>query len=147
MHTLQPFGLRFCIPTYNPFRLLYRFFIPNSAFSEMNYLLYKYGHGFDFPDTGKEKYLKHNEEVRGMCREQGRELLEFEVGKDGWKELCGFLGESVPDRPFPRVNDAKTFNEHWRPAFRAMDEIVLKRAMAALVAFVAMGWVYHKVSL
>ncbi|MYB38989.1 MAG: hypothetical protein F4Y26_16720 [Gammaproteobacteria bacterium] len=30
-------------------------------------------------------------------------VLDFERG-DGWPELCAFLGEPVPDTPFPHVN-------------------------------------------
>ena len=31
-------------------------------------------------------------------------LLEFDV-RQGWKPLCEFLGEPVPDGPFPHIND------------------------------------------
>ena len=37
-------------------------------------------------------------------------LLVFEV-KDGWAPLCAFLGKPVPERPFPRVNDAEQFHK------------------------------------
>lgn len=37
-------------------------------------------------------------------------LLVFEV-KDGWEPLCAFLGKPVPERPFPRVNDAEQFHK------------------------------------
>ena len=33
-------------------------------------------------------------------------LLIFSV-KDGWEPLCTFLGVSVPDKPFPHINDRK----------------------------------------
>lgn len=35
-------------------------------------------------------------------------LLYFSV-KEGWGPLCKFLNVPVPDRPFPRLNDAKSF--------------------------------------
>ncbi|MDJ0922723.1 MAG: sulfotransferase [Henriciella sp.] len=35
-------------------------------------------------------------------------LLVFEV-KEGWAPLCDFLGDPVPDKPFPRVNDKAQF--------------------------------------
>ena len=35
-------------------------------------------------------------------------LLVFEVS-EGWEPLCEFLGVSVPDAPFPRVNDRAAF--------------------------------------
>lgn len=34
-------------------------------------------------------------------------LLIFDV-KDGWEPLCSFLGVSIPDSPFPHVNDRAT---------------------------------------
>jgi hypothetical protein len=37
-------------------------------------------------------------------------LLEFDV-REGWEPLCHFLHVSVPDKPFPRLNDTQAFNE------------------------------------
>lgn len=36
------------------------------------------------------------------------QLLVFHV-KDGWEPLCSFLGQPVPDAPFPRSNDRSEF--------------------------------------
>jgi hypothetical protein len=33
-------------------------------------------------------------------------LLVFSV-RDGWEPLCAFLGRSVPDTPFPNINDRR----------------------------------------
>lgn len=74
-----------------------------------------------------------------MCREQGREVLEFEVGRDGWEELCGFLGCEVPNDEFPRANEANAFNEYWRPAFEALDGVVMMRALAVVGGLLAVG--------
>jgi Sulfotransferase domain len=35
-------------------------------------------------------------------------LLEFNV-IEGWKPLCDFLGQAVPDEPFPHLNDTQSF--------------------------------------
>ena len=35
-------------------------------------------------------------------------LLVFSV-KEGWEPLCKFLDKPVPDCPFPRINDTKSF--------------------------------------
>ena len=40
--------------------------------------------------------------VRKLVPEEN--LLEFHV-KQGWEPLCEFLGEPVPEGPFPRTND------------------------------------------
>ena len=37
-------------------------------------------------------------------------LLEWEIG-EGWEPLCAFLGEDVPDEPFPHLNDTAAFRE------------------------------------
>jgi hypothetical protein len=49
-------------------------------------------------------------------------LLVFQV-KDGWEPLCAFLGVAVPDEPFPKSNDAGTFEE--RTKLRNMTKTVL----------------------
>lgn len=60
----------------------------------------------DFPNLGKQHYVDHNEKIRSLAKEQKREFLEFNV-KEGWEPLCKFLGDSVPDTPFPFGNDTK----------------------------------------
>ncbi len=40
-------------------------------------------------------------------------LLVFDVA-EGWEPLCAFLDVSVPDRPFPRVNDKVVFRRRLR---------------------------------
>ena len=53
-------------------------------------------------------FEEHNAAVR---REVPAErLLEFEVS-EGWEPLCEFLDRPVPDKPFPRLNDAAAFQE------------------------------------
>jgi hypothetical protein len=51
--------------------------------------------------TYKRKYREHNLVVR-TCAPRDR-LLDFNV-KEGWKVLCEFLDEPVPDTPFPFRN-------------------------------------------
>src|SRR5918998_2218637 len=50
-----------------------------------------------------EVFNRHNGEVQRRVPE-GR-LLVYEV-KQGWGPLCEFFGVEVPDKPFPRLNDA-----------------------------------------
>ena len=49
-------------------------------------------------------------------------LLEFDV-RQGWKPLCDFLGEPVPDGAFPHIND------------RAVVDVIVK-------VFVAITWIW-----
>ncbi|PWY88289.1 hypothetical protein BO70DRAFT_394008 [Aspergillus heteromorphus CBS 117.55] len=58
--------------------------------------------------NGKWVYRDHCNMVRGMVEKQ--RLLEWAV-EDGWRPLCEFLGEEVPDEPFPRGNDPAAFDE------------------------------------
>lgn len=53
-------------------------------------------------------YEKHNEKVRAITKEHGRETLEFKA-EDGWEPLCKFLIKDVPTSEFPKVNEKKTF--------------------------------------
>jgi hypothetical protein len=62
----------------------------------------------DFPQNGAEEYVKHNQHIRDIAPKG--QFLEFNV-KQGWEPLCEFLGVPVPDTPFPRVNDTKTFQD------------------------------------
>ena len=50
-------------------------------------------------------YEHHNRAVREYFRHRRGDFLEvcWEAG-DGWKELCGFLGQEIPDIPFPHAN-------------------------------------------
>jgi hypothetical protein len=66
--------------------------------------------------------LSHREEVIATFERHIREvqaevpadrLLTYDV-KDGWAPLCAFLGVAVPDRPFPRSNDTKTYQREQR---------------------------------
>ena len=138
MATLWPFGLRYCVPTWNPYRLLFRWLLPYTALAEMNVLLYKYGHGNDFPTTGKERYSRHNERIRQLCKEQGRELLEFDVSQ-GWEPLCRYLGKKVPDTPFPQSNSTESFNAYWEPMHRMLEGTVYMKMAVLASGLVGIG--------
>ncbi len=50
-----------------------------------------------------------NQHVESVKRKvPADKLLVLDV-KEGWEPLCAFLGVSVPDQPFPRVNDREEF--------------------------------------
>lgn len=65
----------------------------------------------DFPNKGKQVYLDHVAEVRSLVPPE--RLLEYNIS-DGWGPLCEFLGEEVPDTPFPRGNDMADFYRRCR---------------------------------
>lgn len=61
-------------------------------------------------------FQRHNESVRaGVPADR---LLVYEV-EQGWEPLCAFLGVDVPGVPFPRGNDAGSFQQNVDKAVRA----------------------------
>jgi hypothetical protein len=59
-------------------------------------------------EVAMKAFLKHNEDVKAYV--PADRLLVFQVS-EGWEPLCAFLGVPVPDKPFPRVNDTKEFQD------------------------------------
>ena len=53
-------------------------------------------------------FEEHIEEVKRTVPEE--RLLVYNV-KEGWGPLCTFLEVSIPDEPFPHLNDAGSFQE------------------------------------
>lgn len=62
----------------------------------------------DFLNEGKQVYLDHLQEVRSLVSPEN--LLEYRVS-DGWGPLCKFLGDELPEDPFPRDNDINDFQK------------------------------------
>lgn len=60
-------------------------------------------------------FQRHNESV--IAGVPADRLLVYEV-EQGWAPLCAFLGVAVPDVPFPRGNDAGTFQQNVEQAVR-----------------------------
>lgn len=79
------------------------------------------------------KYISHNTQVREFFSERGAgdRLLElcFERG-DGWVKLCEFLGEPVPDIPFPHTNRAAERRKLFARGFNAAIEPIYRGYVA-----------------
>lgn len=54
-------------------------------------------------------FKAHNEQVKRLC--DPSRLLVFQAN-EGWEPLCKFLGQPVPDEPYPRTNTTEEFNAH-----------------------------------
>lgn len=54
----------------------------------------------------KRGFQEHYDNVRRLVPKE--RLLEYRI-EEGWETLCKFLGESVPDEPFPKGNSAEDF--------------------------------------
>jgi hypothetical protein len=73
----------------------------------------------------KQAYLDHYEKVRTTIPKD--RLLEFETGKSGWKELCEFLDEPVPDdEPWPKAYPTAEFQTHMDLAMGGAIRTILK---------------------
>ena len=62
---------------------------------------YSFKYNFSKENTIK-AFIDHNENVKKLCPKD--KLLLFEA-KDGWEPLCKFLNVSIPNVPYPNVND------------------------------------------
>jgi hypothetical protein len=75
-------------------------------------------------------FERHSALVQATCPPD--RLLVFDVA-DGWDPLCAFLGVPIPDRPFPRLNDATSLRRRFT-ALRWGTRAVPVAAAAFLVA-------------
>lgn len=80
-------------------------------------------------------YETYYESVRLEAQKRGKEVLEFKA-EDGWEPLCQFLGMPVPDTPFPRLNEKKTF--------AIIKAILIAKGLFAWVLLIAVFWVTWK---
>lgn len=103
-----------------------------------------YGTVYDFhsPDTpAQRKFAEHNELVRRVIPQD--RLLEFQV-KQGWKPLCEFLGDDVPEEVFPWINDQREFvwihGMMWMISFSKMAAKIGGTVAVPVIAYAAMLW-------
>lgn len=58
-------------------------------------------------------YHLHNDWVRSLAVSKGKDLLKWEVGKDGWESLCTYLHKKIPKDdggkviPLPKVSESR----------------------------------------
>ena len=62
----------------------------------------------DFPKSGRQWYLDHNENVRNLVPKN--RFLEFNA-KEGWEPLCEFLGTDTPTWEYPSANQTEVFQK------------------------------------
>ena len=71
----------------------------------------KWIYGIGCPEGNEEIYIRrfknHNREVLSHFRNRPQDFLVMNLAKgDGWDKLCPFLGDRIPNVPFPHVNKA-----------------------------------------
>jgi len=70
-----------------------------------------YGRGKGLIAVEKENsisiYNQHIQGIREYFGDRPNDLLEIDISKgDEWKSLCDFLGDDIPDSPFPHKRDS-----------------------------------------
>lgn len=60
------------------------------------------------PERFREAYVRHEKRVTEYFKGREQDLLIFSIfdDKQPWETLCSFLGEEVPNTPFPHKNKA-----------------------------------------
>lgn len=92
---------------------------------------------FDTDDIFTAKmYETYYASVRLDAKRRGKEVLEFRA-EDGWEPLCQFLEKDVPNTPFPRLNEKKTFT--------TIKIILIAKGFFAWLFLISAGWMTWKV--
>ncbi len=87
-------------------------------------------------------YMNAYDEVRRIVPPEKR--LEFTFGQ-GWEPLCKFLGNEVPNKPFPHVNDSASFDAGIKVLVKRMWIRAAKQNLPFVVGalgIVAAWWIY-----
>ncbi|KAL8727573.1 MAG: hypothetical protein Q9166_005979 [cf. Caloplaca sp. 2 TL-2023] len=84
-------------------------------------------------------YINAYEEVRRMVPPEKRLELKLE---QGWEPLCNFLGNEVPKKPFPHLNDSANFHAGIKVLMRRMWIRAAKQNLPYVVGALglAVGW-------
>jgi hypothetical protein len=86
--------------------------------------------------NARQVYDRHNRVVREMVPPE--RLLVYHMGQ-GWEPICDFLGKTVPDAEFPRINEAEALKEKMRVRIRAHLVAAARVVMPWVVTLVAVG--------
>ena len=60
--------------------------------------------------------------------------------EEGWEPLCKFLGKSVPDEPYPKVNEGSNAADIHHTIFWITSAKLLGKAMVLPAAVGALAW-------
>ena len=84
-----------------------------------------------FPDKAKaiQRFEAHTEQVKATI--PADRLLVFQA-TDGWGPLCKFLDVPVPNKPYPKVNEADDLQARLQKARYAATVVLAVPALAAV---------------
>lgn len=102
----------------------------------------------DFENKGREVFAAHYDLVRELVPKE--RLLEYEAA-DGWGPLVKFLGESMPEEPFPFTNSASDFQRgiRGRNNTKLRNHVVkgLVYVLGAACCYMAIHWFLQMTSM
>lgn len=130
----MPFFHTFCSPPATLVERVYGLLVPSDVTGRLNELLYRHYMYKDLPENGRNFYESYNAEIQRIVPKKN--LLVMNV-KEGWGPLCKFLGKDVPGYPFPRVNDAGTFQQNVEKTFVSINRAVVINAVKTVGAVLA----------
>ncbi|KKY36472.1 putative nad dependent epimerase [Diaporthe ampelina] len=88
----------------------------------------------------RKTYEAHYPRVRSLVAAE--RILEFDLGRDGWDELCGFLGKEIPEEPFPHTNQAKDMVEQRKRMWVAEAAANALKMTVLATGLSAVGWLW-----
>lgn len=121
---------------------------PRNRCEGMEWMLLKHTYYGDFRESGMKTYLEHNEKVRRLVKEQGREFLEFNP-RQGWAPLCDFLGKEVPHQEYPRLFEGQQAKSMVKGMVEESDAEIRRKLLVvvtglSMVAALAITWFASK---
>ena len=90
----------------------------------------------EMQEKSRQVYRDHYALVRRVTPKE--RLLEYDL-RDGWGPLCEFLGKTVPDVPFPRVNDSEALQELLAITVKRGLYNVFRRALIFILPFAVLA--------
>ena len=88
-------------------------------------------------------YNRAYDEARRIVPEEQR--LEFSLDQ-GWEPLCRFLGNEIPNKPFPHANDSASFEAGIKVLVKRMYLRAARQNLPYVVGALAVGvgwWMYR----
>ena len=90
-------------------------------------------YGAPFPKGNEsiwlERYDRHNSDVQAYFADRPNDFisLDLDKGEVNWENVCGFLGESVPNAPWPHANRRSVKKQKMR-FYKILSKLGLKRS-------------------
>lgn len=87
--------------------------------------------------------IRSNELVRSLVPKEKLLEIKLEDGL-GWDQICPFLGDEIPEVPYPRANDPKEFKKTIQGVLAAHWRRTITSYVAVLAPFIGVGIWYMR---